>query len=220
MNTDHELGSLDDLAVLNGGNTAVVGGEVIQFATATLTADRTYVLSRLLRGRFGSEAFIAGHAVGETFILLGEGGLHHTAVDLGLRNLARYYAAYSRTSGYLPPRPAEAITLTGRSLKPWSPVHLAAVRAGDITVSWVRRTRFGGGWLDGTGAVPLNESSEAYEIDVLDAGGTVKRTLTASTPSVVYTQEATDFPSGGAITFKVYQMSGTVGRGYPGEVTL
>ena len=36
---------------------------------------------------------------------------------------------------------------------------------GDLTITWVRRTRFGGVWADGVD-VPLNEESERYEVDV------------------------------------------------------
>lgn len=34
---------------------------------------------------------------------------------------------------------------------PWSPVHVAGIRngAGDLAVTWIRRTRFGGAWADG-----------------------------------------------------------------------
>ena len=68
--------------------------------------------------------------------------------------------------------------------------------------------------------VPIGEASEAYEIDIYDGSGysTVKRTLTASTPAAAYTsaQQVTDFGANqGTLYVRVYQLSATVGRGYP-----
>ena len=89
-----------------------------------------------------------------------------------------------------------AHTFQGLGLKPLSPVHVRASRAGgDVTIGWIRRTRIGGDSWE-TPEVPLSEDFESYEVDVLD-GADVVRTLTASAPSVVYTAaaQAADFGS-------------------------
>jgi hypothetical protein len=83
----------------------------------------------------------------------------------------------------------------------------------------------GGAWRDGTGVVPLAEDTEAYEVDILDApGGSVVRTLTGITsPSAIYTaaDQAADFGAAqSAVHVAVYQLSGVVGRGFPGEATV
>jgi hypothetical protein len=65
-----ELQSVTEIAVLNGANVCVIGDEVLQFQTATLIGDNQYRLSRLLRGRLGTEWAIAGHVAGERFIML------------------------------------------------------------------------------------------------------------------------------------------------------
>ena len=46
---------------------------------------------------------------------------------------------------------------------PYSPVHVSAVRdsSGNISLTWVRRTRIGGDWQDRVD-VPLGEENEAY----------------------------------------------------------
>jgi hypothetical protein len=54
--------------------------------------------------------------------------------------------------------------------------------AGDLAISWIRRTRLGGDSWDAA-EVPLGEETERYEVDILD-GPTVKRTLTATSPTV------------------------------------
>jgi hypothetical protein len=118
---------------------------------------------------------------------------------------------------------AVALTVTpgDTALKPLSPVHIAAVRAGDgIHISWIRRTRIDG---DGWGIeVPLGEESEAYALDIL-SGGSVVRSIACVTQQALYASadELADF---GAVQtslhVRVAQMSSTVGAGHAAEVTL
>jgi hypothetical protein len=93
--------------------------------------------------------------------------------------------------------------------------------AGDIVISWKRRTRIGGdSWEQPE--VPLGEDSENYEIDIF-SGTTVVRTLQSSTPQATYTlpQQTTDF--GGqqwSVNVAVYQLSAVFGRGAERKATL
>jgi len=73
--------------------------------------------------------------------------------------------------------------------------------------------------------VGLGETTEAYELDIFtdNTYTTVKRTITATSPSCVYTaaQQASDFGAGANFIYgKIYQMSSVVGRGYPLQVEL
>ena len=117
-----------------------------------------------------------------------------------------------------------ALTATPQAiaLRPLSPVHLRAKRSVDgVAFTWVRRTRRDGDSWDAL-EVPLGEASEVYELDVLD-GMTVKRTLTAGTPSVLYTaaDEIADFGAPQtSLDVRVTQVSATVGRGFAAEATL
>ena len=118
---------------------------------------------------------------------------------------------------------------------PYAPVDLRGTRAGsplDWTITWQRRTRLGGAWKDAVD-VPLGEESEAYEVEILN-GATVVRTITASasaggsvvTPAsrqALYTgaDQVTDFGAEQAtLDLRVYQLSATVGRGFPGAAVL
>jgi hypothetical protein len=86
--------------------------------------------------------------------------------------------------------------------------------AGDLQISWIRRTRTGGDNWE-LPEVPLGEDAEAYEIDILD-GGVVKRTISASTPSAVYASvdQIADFGSvQSAVSIIVYQTNTLFGRG-------
>ena len=71
--------------------------------------------------------------------------------------------------------------------------------------------------------MPVAEDAEAYELEILDGpGGTVLRTATGITAaSFVYTtMQSADFGSGQTeLTFRVYQISAQVGRGFPSEDT-
>jgi hypothetical protein len=116
-------------------------------------------------------------------------------------------------------------TFTARcvGLMPWSPVHVGTTRngAGDLAITWIRRTRFGGVWADGAD-VPLNEEGERYEVDILD-GSDVVRTIAVTAPAATYTaaQQTADFGSPQpSVAVKVYQISATVGRGWPASATL
>jgi hypothetical protein len=92
---------------------------------------------------------------------------------------------------------------------------------GDITITWKRRTRIGGGWRDNA-EVPLGETSEFYEVEILN-GVAMVRTVAAANPTVTYNaaQQTADFGSvQAAIAVRVYQLSATVGRGAPLEKTI
>jgi hypothetical protein len=70
--------------------------------------------------------------------------------------------------------------------------------------------------------VPLGEASEHYEIDVLHGDATV-RTLSASSPSVLYTtsEQTADFGTPrGTISVRIYQLSASYGRGTPATALL
>jgi len=219
---DGTLASATELAVLNGANAAVLGSEVIQWQTATQISAQEYDLSLLLRGRKGSEWATTPHQIGDRFVLIDISTWRRydgPAEDL---NKVRYYKGVT-IGQHIDDAPLIAFVNSGVGQKPYAPVHLRGARAGnnDLTVSWTRRTRVAGEWLDYINA-PLGESSESYEIDILD-GIVVKRTLTSSAPSVLYTaaQQTTDFGSPQAsVSVKVYQKNALIGRGYAGSATV
>jgi protein involved in polysaccharide export with SLBB domain len=73
--------------------------------------------------------------------------------------------------------------------------------------------------------VRLAEELEAYEVEILD-GATVKRVLSATTTSAVYTtaQQTADWGGpldpGDTLDIRIFQLSALVGRGAPKSVTL
>jgi hypothetical protein len=217
-----EFESRTELEVLDGANLLLVGQEILQFADAEQVGPSEWRLSKLLRGRRGTEWAMAAHQVGEFVLVLDPAALSRIS-SLDEVGLARFYRAVSIGSDPSLPG-AVAFINEAASLKPYAPVHIRGSRngGGDLTIAWLRRTRFSREWRDLVD-VPLNEASEAYEVDVLDDAGQVLRTLSNAIPSVTYTaaDQTADFGAPqGAVDVAVYQISAAVGRGFAGRATL
>lgn len=219
-NSDDTLDSSTDLAVLNGANAALIGDEIVQFVNAIQLSARRWELTRLLRGRRGSD-FDMAHAAGERFLIL-DAAVQFIENPLTERNVARNFKAV--TSGLnIADVSSTSFDWECRVLMPLSPVSIAGARDGsnNLTITWIRRGRVGGAWIDLTD-VPLGEEAESYECDVM-SGVTIVRTLTSATQSFTYTaaQATTDgLPPAGPVTFRLYQISASVGRGFVREASL
>ena len=104
------------------------------------------------------------------------------------------------------------------------PVHATHI-PGDLTIRWIRRSRALAADSWEAAEVPLAEDSEAYQVEIRD-GVTVKRTLTASTTSALYTaaQQIADWGAllgpGSSLDIRIYQLSALIGRGAARSVTL
>ena len=96
-------------------------------------------------------------------------------------------------------------------------MHAKAIKdttSGDITLSWVRRTRIDGGLRDYVD-VPLMEQSELYDVVVMNGASPV-RNWQLNVPSVVYSaaNQTTDFGAApSSLTVKITQRSGLIGPG-------
>lgn len=216
------LEGLSDTLVYSGGNAALIGNEIIQFGNATLLSAGRYRLSRLLRGRRGTEWAMTGHSAGERFVLLSTCGT--APMQLSAVGATRLYKMVPDGLA-LADVGAQAFTWTGESLRPFSPVQAKVSRdgSGNITLTWIRRSRIGQEMPSGTD-ITLGEATEAYEVEVLNGVGDVVRTIRPlSTPSATYTSadQTTDFGAPQAsVRFRIYQLSQSVGRGRVLDVTL
>ncbi|MDX9689777.1 MAG: phage tail protein [Alphaproteobacteria bacterium] len=216
------LDSKTTLEVLNWANVALLGNEIIQWRNATLLAANHYELSGLLRGRRGTEWAAGGHAVGEKFVVLSSASLYRMAMVATQIGQTTYYKALP-SGGDWDDAAQSSLKYNAASLRCFSPVHIAGIRDanGNLTLSWVRRTRWNGEWLDAID-IPLFEDGEAYQIDILN-GDKVVRTLTAATPMASYNaaDQTADFGAAQSVlSVAVYQMNSTIGRGYPGKATV
>ena len=225
------LRSESRLALLDGANAIGVlrddgSWEICQFESATLVEELTYELSGFLRGQQGTEDGQASSAIvaaaGQPIVVL-DGTLARVALSEGGvgRPLNWRYGPAGRDIGHAS-YSQDNHAFAGIARRPFAPVHVRGRRtAGDIEMSWVRRTRSGGdNWEQPE--VALGEQIENYEIDILN-GGEVVRTLASASPNVVYgvADQVADFGAAqGSVACRVVQMSATWGRGRARDATV
>jgi Putative phage tail protein len=213
----------------DGANTLAVGvngrWELVQFGDAQQTGPTSWVLSHLLRGRRGSDHNIGASQVGDTVVLVSGNGIVRLPLPVADVGTELIYRGVT-IGATLGSGTDQSYASTGESLKPFSPVHVefTAELDGDLLIEWTRRDRLAIEFEPGP--LPLSDTPEAYEVDILGDGSPepVLRTLSTSTPSVTYTlaQQLDDFGSPGAPTafaVRIYQL-GQLGRGTPREAIL
>lgn len=121
VNPAMTLESVSDSALLGGANRAMVGGELLQFGMAEAVTPGTWRLSRLLRGRGGTEDGMA-HLAGEAFVMLDDPAL------LMLPEMLGGWAENGGAALQWAPRGGTMLTgidmaPAGRALRPLAPVH-------------------------------------------------------------------------------------------------
>jgi hypothetical protein len=220
------LASRSEEEVYAGANAAAVeaggGWEVLQCREATLDAGGVWTLKGFLRGQKGTEAeAAAGAAAGARFVLLTP-SVVQALLRLDLRGVAFDWSAGPADDAPTEPTfRTQTFAGVARGLYPLSPAHLLAVEnpAGDLDVTWKRRTRLGGDSWEGED-VPLGEAFERYRVEIV-AGGAVIRTTDIATQGFSYAAAmiAADFPLAlypagrPPLTIRVAQLSDLVGPG-------
>ena len=226
------------LELLDGANVFAIktpsgAWEVLQFQIKELTGTSAsgqpqYDLTRLLRGQLGTETEIADPLpVNSEIVLL----TPNTVYELNLANGKKFDAIDYRygpstddveTSGFY-----QDLTHTGQAtgLLPYAPVHLhkALTATDEVTFSWVRRTRIGGDDFEAV-EVPLSETTEQYDLEILDPAGPTSLRLVSGLTSPTYTYTAAAQSSDGghldSYLIRVWQVSAEVGQGRKAEATL
>jgi hypothetical protein len=215
------LASSSPLQALGGANIFALlddagAVEILTAAEATLIADKTYRLSKLIRGLGISEAVAARNlSSGKTCIALDNALIPITYApdDIGKTWL---YRVGPLGKDHADPSFTQLTALASPlAAQPYAPVHAKARRtSAGVEISFIRRTRIGGDSWD-VAEVPLSEETERYEVEIYD-GATLKRTLTCDAPLTVYANadELADFSSPQtSLSLRIYQMSQAVGRG-------
>ncbi|WP_260582101.1 phage tail protein [Sphingopyxis sp. PET50] len=162
------LVSVDDGLLLGGANRAMVGDELIQFGVAEALAPGEWRLSRLLRGRAGTER-LAPHPAGTPFVLLDDAALFLLPDALaGWAESGAAILQWTARGG----SDLDDVAVPGgaAALRPLAPVHgrLRGDGAGGLLVDWIRRSRVDPGWRDGVD-LPLGESREAWRVTAVPA---------------------------------------------------
>lgn len=215
------LSSDSESNILNGANVALLGEEIIQWMFADLETDGSYTLRTLLRGRKGTEHAISSHSSGDRFVVLDlatTGRMQAAYAQIGSESS---YKAASNGQYLQDVTTIKKMTLSNAGAKPWSVVKVIGVRNGanDLAISWIRRSRYT--------AIPLwtpalGEEEELYEVHIM-AGTVIVRIIQASANSAIYSssQQTIDgITPGDPVEIKIYQISATIGRGFPSEKTI
>ncbi len=221
------LDSKSPEAILNGANLAAIGDgssgnwELFQFEKAELIGDDSYWLTGRLRGQLGSDALMPdAWPTGSWFVLL-NGVPEQTELSSAQLRMARYYRIGPAVRSFDDASYVERVeAFDGNGLRPYAPVHLRAhLSGGDVSVSWIRRTRIDGDSWD-LPEVPLGEESELYRVRVMD-GTSIMRETTTSTPTWTYTAAA--MAADGATSehrIDIAQISARFGAGPDASVNL
>ena len=169
------LMSCDEDALAAGANAAVLGNELIQFGRAEALGAGRFRLSRLLRGRAGTEWACGAHVDGETFCLLQPASLQK--VTLGSANIGAEIEAVVGDATI-------DVAFKGEALRPLTPVNLSSMRqaGGDVLLRWTRRSRGGLAWIDGVDA-PLGEAREQYRVVATSSARSIE--LSATEPRML-----------------------------------
>jgi hypothetical protein len=205
--------------------------EVISVLTITDNGDGSHRATGLIRGFRGTENMIGLHETGNRVVWLNAETMARTSS--GAVDALQMFVPVA--SGKLfDSTKAISFTNRGASLKPFRPVDIKGVRdtgnTESLTVTWQRQSRYNYQWLDGTEAVPLNETSEEYEAEIYSGVTLLRTKLALSSPTFTYTLSEYAMDVGGSPTVipevrvVIYQISQELthdnGRGYPGEATL
>jgi len=213
------LASASDREVLLGANRLGVLNaegrwEVIAFAVADLIAERTYALSRLLRGVRGTEDAIEGHYdIGRPVVLAEAGPVGFQELNL---NSNLWWKAPSLGQAVASAHAAQYL-VTGRTIKPFSPCNLRGVfhpTTQALTLSWKRRSKFLRA-LFSVKTLADDEGPETYEVDIYGTQVLTIKVLEEQTVVYDVTQQTLNGNSGLPVAAAVYQMSTIVGRGNP-----
>ncbi|MGN6269003.1 MAG: phage tail protein [Sphingomonas sp.] len=194
------LADADDAALDGGANLALVGDELLQFGRAEPLGGTRWRLSRLWRGRRGTEAAIGTQAAGDRFVLIAADRV--SIAEVPASAIGSTVRVLASGVGDVAEPAACDVAVTGASVLPPSPAHLSAAIDGDgnVTLRWVRRSRAGWQWLDGADA-PLAEEREAYRVTLTGSDGSSRTIETDSSTLIVTAADR----GAGALTVSVRQ---------------
>jgi len=210
----HWLQSCEDSALVDGANLAVLGSELFQFGLAEPIGPGRFRLSRLLRGRRGSEWAMPGHQSGEAFALLQPSTLRAIEVPQAMVGAMVEVTAYGLgdAAGTRIGKVA-----AGEALRPPSPVRpRAELGPSGLTITWIRRSREGFAWLDGIDS-PIGESSERYRVTVEGSAGAAQ--IECGTPEASFSNAQLQSLGPGAAMVSIVQI-GDLAPSRAAELTI
>lgn len=191
--------------MMNRANLAMIGDEMVNFATVDETSEGLWELSYFLRGRKGTETM--EHEVGERFVMLDN--VFFVPAELTWLNQSLTFRATSLGTS-TDEATVITVTFTGQSQTERQPAYLQAHRDGtDVVASWQGVGRLGGGVN-----VAMGAHFAGYRVTLTD--GTV--TQTHDTAAEAITTSLSAFT--GPVTVRVQQRNNFTGLGPYIEVII
>lgn len=204
--------------------------EIIGFVNVTSLGDGQYAFSRLLRGLRGTDHLTGLHSVaGATVVFLTEG---KSAIGAWKATHASIGTPFYKQVPYLLPHDqvqTRKTVLRGRSMRPFSPTNLSALRRTlgigneDVEIRWRRRAKkLLDAFAANAGPLATDEGPEQYRVEIR-AGGSqapLLHSVTTNVPKFFFTQalretvEATNdvsWTESLAFSVFVFQISSAVG---------
>lgn len=215
---DDEISSITRDQLLGGTeNVWALGAlgrwEIGKSRTSNSLGAGRYTLSSHLRGLFGTEQYTGTHVAGDTFVLLRPVGMLRPNMSVGELGQEKKYRVVAKGRS-LDSASSQSYANTGEGLRPLSPVNLRrAVDSRDLHVD--RRSRLSMNNL--TGALPLGESSEAYQWEFFASGSydVVIGTAETTTSTITAAQQTAISVDPDVTAYvRVRQISDSVGPGH------
>ena len=208
--------SMSEIAVLNGQNWAQIGQELIGFCNAELIGEKTYRLSKLLRGRQGTEQYIGTHQANELFCLIDDlVKLEFPDSDRG--SIKKFKVVTIGSS--IDKAEEKTVQIISNNTRMWTVYKpVVALQGNDWIISWNERVRFDNQIKD---FATTNHDPDwaGFGVAILaEDGVTVKSTHIVQGSSFTYTaaQQTLDFGTiQPGIKVSIVQMSQKWGGGYP-----
>lgn len=210
---------------IDGANTLLIGRSQKHWENIYFKKRRLYPGSRnrwylehLARGMANTDGEIGNNDRGDTVIYYTEASVIRFILPNAQLGKTIYMKAVHYGYDITDIRPVRFV-IDGHAERPVSVARKRTVRGtgNRIELRWDRRTRFSGGWQDGTGTVPLNEDFEGYLVEIFDAEGDIIRSEIVDTPEYNYldADQTADGFTGAESTLKVRirQLSAMLGAG-------
>ena len=224
--TQGTLSSITFDELLAGANAAIIGGEVIQYMTATLSSG-VWTLSNLVRGVYGTDYVTWDHAIGDRFVKLTSADIDFTPLPMTLMGSQIWMKSVTQDM-VTATEPSIQVTPLANHLLPIAPCSIRKkVQVNhDIIITWERRARLNGGW-NNNADVPLDFATEQYKVDIYDTDNvTVAMSYTTTSRTINYTSsDQQDWYGAGIyapnpLKIRVQQISDIFGLGIGKTVTI
>ncbi len=212
--------SKTDAAIFAGENLVMVGQECLSFGIATLVGPNTYDISRLLRGRRGTEWYVNQHKHNELFVVLDDSPfkVEVTEADRGKKFLFKVVSIGSDLSL----TESQEIQILGENTVPYTVGNPKIVRNGaDYDITWLERPRLANqlrDYIDGTHDFDFG----GYLVAIFNGTSIIRHEFVYE-PKYTYTlqMQISDFGAAQAnVIAALYQVSNKYGGGRVENVNI